>query len=104
MRVLTANKTKLLRLVRAKGYDAPRNARFTKAFRSRTWWLEWMDDLGSWQATLSIAAGRAFLGMRYRVDLDGPEKWTAHTLSRSELEEFELLEEARVRPISGPER
>lgn len=94
MLVLNANKTKMVRLARAMGYNPPRNARFVKAFRSRTWWLEWESNTGFYSATLSAAAGRAFFGMRYQeYDSDSPEKWTAETLAIEELKKFDLVEE-----------
>lgn len=93
MFVLEANKTKMLRLVRAMGYNPPHNARFVKAYRSRHWWLEWSDNSGFYQATLSTAAYRAFFGMRFSDWGESPEQWTAMTLSLNDLRKFDLLKE-----------
>lgn len=94
MLVLTANKAKMMELTKAMGYNPPRKAQFVKAFRARTWWLEWWDNNGEYSATLSTAAGRAFFGMRYREhDTDSPEQWTAKTLSMAGLRQFGLVEE-----------
>lgn len=92
MLVLSANKSKMMRLVKARGYTPPSNARFIKAYRARTWWLEWEDGNGFYQASFSTAAGRAFLGVRYR-EYDHPEKWNAQTLTLEELKEFDLVKE-----------
>lgn len=101
---LTADKTKMVKLLRSKGYTPAKNATFTKAFRARTWWLEWFDNTGSYNATLSTAAGSAFLGIRFN-DSENPEKWTAFTLPMSELKAFDLLETVQPSPaqICEPE-
>ncbi len=104
MLVLTANKTKMLELTKAMGYNPPRKAQFVKAFRSRTWWLEWEDNDGSYSATLSTAAGRAFWGMRYQeYDTGRPEQWTAKTLSLTELQKFGLVEELVPKAQAAPQ-
>lgn len=93
MLVLNTNKTKMIRLTKAMGYNPPRNAQFIKEFRSRTWWLEWHDKIGCYSAILSTAAGKAFLGMRFNDWEGSPEKWTAETLSVEKLREYDLLKE-----------
>lgn len=57
MKRLTANKAKMLRLCREYGM-APKNALFTKVYRSQTWWLEWIDvqdsaQSGIWKVTFT---------------------------------------------------
>lgn len=104
MLVLNANKTKMMNLTKAMGYTPPHNAQFTKAFRSRTWWLEWYDKTGSYSATLSTAAGKAFFGMRFN-DWESPEKWTAKTLSLEDLKKIDLVEERAPKdPAATPHR
>lgn len=93
MLVLNANKTKMMNLTKAMGYTPPRDAQFVKAYRDRHWWLEWYDETGSYQATLSTAANRAFFGMRFSDWEDTPEQWTAETLTLEKLREFDLVEE-----------
>ncbi len=92
MLLLTANKTKMIKLARDLGYNPPSKSQFTKLFRSRTWWLEWGDGTGYYSATLSTAAGRAFFGVRFN-DGENPEKWTATTLTFAKLLAFGLVEE-----------
>lgn len=103
MLVLNANKTKMIRLAKAMGY-APRNAQFIKAFRDRTWWLEWYDKTGSYSATLSTAAGKAFFGMRFNDWEGSPEKWTAKTLSLEKLREYDLLKERAPKVLAATPR
>lgn len=90
---LIANKTKMVKLLREFGFKPTRTAQFTKAFRRRTWWLEWFDDTGSYKATISTAAGKAFLGVRFWDSLSTPEQWISHTLTGDVLDKFKLREE-----------
>lgn len=90
---LIATKTKMIKLLRGFGYQPSKTAQFTKAFRRRTWWLEWFDDTGSYKATLSTAAGRAFLGVRFWDSLSTPEQWISHTLDGTVLDKYNLREE-----------
>ena len=65
MKRLTANKTKMIRLCREYGM-APKNALFTKVYRSQTWWLEWIDvqdstQSGIWKVTFMACAGKPML-------------------------------------------
>ena len=61
MKRLTANKTKMIRLCREYGL-APKDALFTKVYRSRTWWLEWLDvQSGIWKVTFMACAGKPML-------------------------------------------
>ena len=61
MKRLTANKAKMLRLCREYGM-APKNALFTKVYRSQTWWLEWIDvQSGCWKVTLTVCSGKPML-------------------------------------------
>lgn len=88
MLLLTANKTKMLALVKAKGYAPARKAQFIKGYRSRHWWLEWTGEDGTfYSALLDVAGGRAFLGMK--IDT----KWRCHELTLNELREFGMVEE-----------
>lgn len=88
MLLLTANKKKMLTLVKAKGYTPTRKVQLVKGYRSRHWWLEWIAADGTfYSALLDTAAGRAFLGMR--ID----EKWECHELTLNELREFGMVEE-----------
>ncbi len=103
MLVLTANKTKMMELTKAMGYNPPRKAQFVKAFRDRHWWLEWWDNSGEYSAVLSTAAGHAFFGMRYReFDTGRPEQWTAWDLTAEQLREFDLVEELVPKAKAAP--
>ena len=85
--VLDVNKTKLVRLVRAKGMSPPRTACFSKAFRSRGWWLEWVDSEGaSCRVYLSVFMGRPTLGVT------AGQQWSCHTLTLGELQKCRLLQ------------
>ncbi len=93
MLVLTANKTKMIRLAKAMGYNPPKKAAFSKAYRDLFWWLEWDDNSGYYSACFSASAGRAFFGMRYtEYDSDAPEKWNAVTLSVDDLKRFDMVQ------------
>lgn len=92
---LIANKTKMIKLLRSYGYAPSRTAQFKKAFRRRTWWLEWLDDTGSYQATLFTVAGRAFLGISFWDSLSAPEQWISHTLDGDVLDKYNLREEIK---------
>lgn len=42
---LKANKTKMVNLIRLKGYKPTlRRSHYEKAFRARTYWLSWMEN------------------------------------------------------------
>lgn len=90
---LHVNKTKMLQLTRAMGYDPPQNAGFIKEFREQHWWLVWDDGQKYYQAALFTAAGAVF-SMRCQ-ELDGmvPEKWEVRDLSLEDLRKFDLAEE-----------
>lgn len=90
---LTVNKTKLDKLLREFGFKPTKTAQFSKAFRRRTWWLEWFDDTGSYRATISTTAGRAFLGVRFWDSFSAPEQWISHTLEGDVLDKYKLREE-----------
>lgn len=92
MLVLTANKAKMLRLVRDLGYNPGRQNRFSKVPYRRSWFLEWHDDQGYYRAIYSAAAGRAFLGMTRRT-WGGPEQWESQSLSIEQLREYGMVEE-----------
>ena len=85
----TANKTKLVRLLRAKGYDVPsgRQARFDK--HGRTYALEWMDSEKRRRlAFYSGCAGRPYLSVG--------KEWT--WLTMAEVIQFELVLDQKERP------
>ncbi len=105
MLVLTANKTKMIRLVRSMGYNPTQNAEFTKAYRCRHWWLEWEDGNNSYHAVLSSHRGVAFLGMKQKeYGSSSPEKWTAWDITPAQLQEFELVEELVSKTRTAPQR
>ena len=89
----TANKTKLVKLLRAKGYDVPsgRDARFDRLGRgsARTYVLEWVDSEKRRRlAFYSGCAGRPYLSVG--------KEWT--WLTMSEVIHFGLVEEQKERP------
>lgn len=84
----TANKTKMVKLLRAKGYDIPssRQAYFEKLGRadSRTFTLEWLDSEKRRRvAFYSGCAGRPYLSVG--------KEWT--WLTMAEVIELGLVEE-----------
>lgn len=84
----TANKTKMVKLLRAKGYDVPsvRKACFDKLGRgnSRTYVLDWVDGQKKRQrAFYSGCTGRPYLSVG--------EQWT--WLTMAEVIELGLVEE-----------
>lgn len=89
----TANKTKLVKLLRAKGYDVPsgRQARFDRHIRgnARTFVLEWIDSEKRRRlAFYSGCAGQPYLSVG--------KKWT--WLTMAEVIQFGLAEEQKKRP------
>ena len=84
----TANKTKLVKLLRAKGYDIPsgRQARFNRQVRgnARTFVLEWID--GEKRRRLAFYSG--FAGRPY---LSVGKEWI--WLTMAEVIQFGLVEE-----------
>ena len=84
----TANKTKLVKLLRAKGYDVPsgRDAFFARQGRgkARTYVLQWMDSKKQMRlAFYSGCAGRPYLSVG--------KEWT--WLTMAEVIHFGLVEE-----------
>ena len=62
MKNLIANKTKMIRLCREYGLE-PKKAKCTKAYRNRSWWLDWADSDYSWRVSLMVAGGAPVIGM-----------------------------------------
>lgn len=86
---LTANKTKLVKLLRANGYHPTvHRAQFEKhtLSRSRSYWLAWLQSDGLYTALLSTAGGAAFL----RITHGDAQHFIQ--LSMSELDKFDLKE------------
>lgn len=95
---LTANKTKLYRLIAQHFSDLPprKETMYIKYFRSRDYALEFGYGGTFHHFFLSTMAGQPMLGHRTITDDDsgnGVEGWDAITLEMSELRDFELLEE-----------
>lgn len=83
---LTANKSNLIKLLKSLGYNPATPSHFSKAYRSRSWWLEWFDGKGTeYRAYLSTSMGKPLLGMT----IDG--KWMCHNLTLSDLQKHGLL-------------
>lgn len=62
---LKANKTKMVKLLRDKGYKPTiKKAQYEKAFRARSFWLTWLESDGMYQALLMTAGGRTYLRVR----------------------------------------
>lgn len=86
--VLRANKTKMVMLLRSKGYKPTiKKSKYEKAYRSRSYWLTWLQSDGLYTALLTTAAGRSFL----KVSHDGEDKFIPVPLA--ELERYEMKEE-----------
>lgn len=88
---LRANKTKMVQLLRDKGYTPTiKRARFEKAFRARSFWLTWMESSGMLEALLMTAGGRTYLRVRNLTD-GGEDKFIHVPLA--ELEKYQMTEE-----------
>lgn len=86
---LTANKTKLVNLLRANGYHPTvHRAQFSKGAvpKHRSYWLRWLESDGLYTALLSTAGGAAFL----RITHGDAQHFIQ--LSMSELDKFDLKE------------
>ena len=86
----TANKTKMVKLLRAKGYNVPsgRDANFDRSGVC-TYVLEWVDSEKRRRlAFYSVCAGRPFLSVG--------KEWT--WLTMAEVIQFGLVEEQKKRP------
>lgn len=89
--VLKANKTKMVQLLRAKGYKPTiKRAHFEKAFRARSYWLTWIESDGMHEALLMTAGGRTYL--RVRNLTTGAEEEMIH-IPLGELEKYNMKEE-----------
>lgn len=89
--VLKANKTKMVKLLRDKGYKPTiKRAQFEKAFRARSYWLTWLESDGMLEALLMTAGGRTYL--RIRNLTTGAEDRMIH-IPLAELEKYDMKEE-----------
>lgn len=87
---IKANKTKMVNLIRAKGYHPTvRRAHYEKAFRARSYWLSWLEGDGLYKALLMAAGGRAYL--RVSNQTAGEEKMIHIPIE--ELRKFQMTEE-----------
>ena len=84
---LRANKTSLIKLLKTLGYSPTTHAQFSKAPRSRSWWLEWLGEDGrSYRASLLTSMGKPLLGMT----IDG--SWNTHSLTLGDLQKHGLIQ------------
>lgn len=96
MKNLIANKTKMLRLCREYGLE-PKKAKCTKAYRNRSWWLDWADSDYSWRVSLMVAGGAPVIGIRRRWYDDSAEKeretWECKEIPMDLAEKLGIIEE-----------
>lgn len=84
-----ANKTSLVKLLCRKGYKPTvKRAHFEKAFRSRSYWLTWIENEFMYKALLMTAGGRTYL--RITNQTTGAEDMIHIPLE--ELKELNMLE------------
>lgn len=84
---LTANKTKMVKLLQSKGYKPTvKKSKFEKAFRMRSFWLSWLEGSGLHRALLMSAGGRPYL----RVTNNEEEKM--FPLCFEELNKYNMTE------------
>lgn len=87
---LKANKTKMVNLIRLKGYKPTlRRSHYEKAFRARTYWLSWMENDCLYKASLMTAGGRTYL----RVINQTTNAEKMFHIPIEELRKHEMLEE-----------
>lgn len=87
---LRANKTKMVMLLRDKGYKPTvKRAQYEKAFRARSYWLTWFENNYMYKALLMTAGGRTYL--RVTNETTGEEKMIHIPLA--ELEKYDMTEE-----------
>ena len=96
MKNLIANKTKMIRLCREYGLE-PKKAKCTKAYRNRSWWLDWADSDYSWRVSLMVAGGAPVIGIRRRWYDDSAEKeretWECKEIPLDLAEKLGIIEE-----------
>lgn len=86
---LRANKTKMVNLIRAKGYRPTiKRARYEKAFRARSFWLTWLESDGLYEALLMTAGGRTYLRITNKTT---DEEKMIH-IPLAELVKYDLVE------------
>lgn len=87
---LKANKTKMVKLLCDRGYKPTiKRARYEKAFRSRSFWLTWLESDGLYNALLMTAGGRTYL--RVTNETTNVEKMIHIPLD--ELKKRDMIEE-----------
>ena len=87
---LKANKTKMVQLLRDKGYTPTiKRAKFEKAFRTRSFWLTWLESDGMYEALLMTAGGQSYLRLR-NLTAGGEDKFIHVPLA--ELEKYQMTE------------
>lgn len=97
MAQLICNKTKLIKLCREHGYHPQtRDAQFAKAFRKRTWWLEWGEDGVYYRASFFVEAGKVVLGVsrQWLDEQSGSEKsdWHCSNVTMAQLGRLQLIQ------------
>ena len=86
--VITANKTKMVSLLRGRGYrPSVRTAHFSKLYHRRSYTLIWKEPSGQFDAYLSAVSGKPIL----RITHAGVSK--SITLSIAELDQYNMTEE-----------
>ena len=103
MKRLKATKTSLHKLVgRFTTLPSIRKVYFTKAPRSRDYWLEWSTNEGFAKAFFSVCMGYPLLSITVR-DVDGIQiSRKVHTLSVQELQDYGMVEEFTPVPKRRP--
>lgn len=85
---LTANKTKMIKLLKDKGYNpTPKKARFEKLYRRRSYTLCWLEGSGMHKAMLYTAAGKPHLSI-----INNAGERIIH-LTSAELDQYNMKEE-----------
>lgn len=95
MAKLTCNKTKLIKLCHEHGYQPTVDAVYTKAYRARTWWLEWVEDDAYYKISFTSTAGRAYLGCDKSWYNDFGEKqhtWQSNNVTMDQLNRLGLID------------
>lgn len=89
---LKANKSKMVRLLRDKGYHPTvKRSLFEKTFRERSYWLTWLESNSMYLAHLMTAGGRPYLRIANKTV--GGEKMIQ--ITPDELKKYDIKEEIR---------
>lgn len=94
MAKLTCSKRKLVTLCREFAY-APHKPIYTKAYRKRTWWLEWQEGEVAYKATFSTYTYHVMLGIEkwwYDANDEIQSKWTVYDITTDQLNRLGLIE------------